>query len=72
MLTNVAEWSGINALLYYGPSLMKAMGLTGDTELILSGFINVVQFIAVIPAIMYLDSLGRKPLLKGKLSSIRY
>lgn len=60
------QWSGINALLYYGPSLMHSIGLEGDTvSLVMSGFINVMQLIAVIPAFFLLDSIGRRPLLKG-------
>jgi hypothetical protein len=60
MLThNTAEWSGINALLYYGPTLVQSIGLHGDTvSLVVSGGIGVVQFIAVVPAILYIDRLG--------------
>lgn len=66
---SIVEWSGINALLYYGPSLMAAVGLHDETMLIMAGFINVVQLIAVVPAIIYLDDWGRKPLLKCKSTS---
>ncbi|KAF8161635.1 general substrate transporter [Crassisporium funariophilum] len=60
------QWSGINALLYYGPTLVHSIGLRGDTvTLLVSGGIGVVQFIAVLPAIVYIDRLGRKPLLRG-------
>lgn len=59
------QWSGINALLYYGPILMHQIGLGGDTiELIGSGAVGIVQFIAVVPAILFIDRLGRKPLLQ--------
>lgn len=60
------QWSGINALLYYGPTLIREIGLEGDTvSLVVSGGIGIVQFIAVLPAIAYIDSLGRKALLRG-------
>jgi len=60
------QWSGINALLYYGPTLVKSLGLQGDTvTLMVSGGIGIVQFIAVFPAIIYIDRWGRKPLLRG-------
>ena len=56
--TNV-EWSGINALIYYGPLLMMRIGLDGDVlELLGSGGIGIVQFLAVIPAILYIDRIG--------------
>ncbi|KAF9784036.1 general substrate transporter [Thelephora terrestris] len=60
------QWSGINALLYYGPTLIREIGLKGDTvSLVVSGGIGIVQFIAVLPAIAYIDSVGRKALLRG-------
>ncbi|KAI0686499.1 general substrate transporter [Cytidiella melzeri] len=59
------QWSGINALLYYGPTLMKELGLQGDTvTLMVSGGIGIVQFLSVFPVILYIDRLGRKPLLR--------
>ncbi|KAG6842121.1 hypothetical protein H0H93_004119, partial [Arthromyces matolae] len=59
------EWSGINALLYYGPTIVPSIGLRGDTvTLVVSGGIGIVQFLAVIPAILFIDRLGRKPLLR--------
>jgi len=68
-----AEWSGINALLYYGPTLVKEIGLKGDTvSLVVSGGIGIVQFIAVLPAIAYIDKVGRKPLLRGSCCSSRF
>jgi hypothetical protein len=43
---------------------MATVGLHDETMLIMAGLINIVQMIAVVPAIMYLDDWGRKPLLK--------
>lgn len=67
------QWSGINALLYYGPILMKSVGLgsgnsngsENDTAtLMVSGGIGIVQFLSVFPVILIIDKLGRKPLLR--------
>jgi Sugar (and other) transporter len=56
----LAEWSGINALIYYGPLLMRNLGLNGSTvNLLVAGGINIVQFLAVFPAILYIDRWGR-------------
>ena len=67
ILRRGAEWIGINALLYYGPTLVRALGLQGDeVTLVVSGGIGIVQFLAVLPAIVFIDRLGRKPLLRGK------
>ncbi len=55
----ILEWSGINALLYYGPILVKSVGLSGEkVTLLVSGGIGVVQFFAVIPAISQIDRIG--------------
>ncbi|KAL0572298.1 hypothetical protein V5O48_009664 [Marasmius crinis-equi] len=60
------QWSGINALLYYGPTLVESIGFTGNkTTLLVSGGIGLVQFFAVLPTIAYIDRWGRKPLLRG-------
>ena len=53
------EWSGINALLYYGPTIVQSIGLGGDTvTLVVSGGISVVQFLACLPSIVLIDRLG--------------
>lgn len=60
------QWSGINALIYYGPTFVRSLGLQGeDITLLVSGVIGIVQFFAVLPAIAFLDRAGRKPLLRG-------
>ncbi|KAF8633067.1 hypothetical protein AX17_004685 [Amanita inopinata Kibby_2008] len=66
------QWSGINALLYYGPTLVDSVGWgsgsqagSDDTEtLVISGGIGIVQFLSVVPVIILIDRLGRKPLLR--------
>ncbi|KAF8845934.1 general substrate transporter [Paxillus ammoniavirescens] len=66
MMMFFQQWSGINALLYYGPTLVRNIGVDGnEVTLLVSGGIGIIQAIAVIPAILYLDKWGRKPLLKG-------
>ncbi|EPT00414.1 hypothetical protein FOMPIDRAFT_1023794 [Fomitopsis schrenkii] len=66
MIMFFQQWSGINALLYYGPTLMRELGLQGESvTLTVSGGIGIVQFLAVLPAIVFIDRIGRKPLLRG-------
>ncbi|KAG2015214.1 sugar transporter [Coprinopsis cinerea AmutBmut pab1-1] len=65
MIMFFQQWSGINALLYYGPTLVESIGFKGDTvTLAVSGGIGIVQFLAVLPAIVIIDKIGRKPLLR--------
>ena len=57
------QFVGINALIYYSPTLFKTMGLDHSMQLILSGVLNVTQLIGVTTSIFTMDSLGRKTLL---------
>ncbi|KAF9052243.1 general substrate transporter [Hymenopellis radicata] len=57
------QWSGINALLYYGPTLLSTLGFSDN--LVISGGIGVTQLVAVFPAIALIDRVGRKPLLRS-------
>lgn len=58
------QWTGINAVLYYAPTIFENLGLdqTG-VSLLATGVVGIVMFIATIPAVMYVDSWGRKPTL---------
>lgn len=58
------QWTGINAVLYYAPQIFGALGLSSNTtSLLATGVVGVAMFLATIPAILYIDRLGRKPVL---------
>ncbi|KAJ4371000.1 hypothetical protein N0V86_008694 [Didymella sp. IMI 355093] len=58
------QWTGINAILYYAPSIFSQLGLTGNTtSLLATGVVGIVMFLATIPAVLYIDRVGRKPVL---------
>ncbi|EJT96717.1 general substrate transporter [Dacryopinax primogenitus] len=58
------QWTGVNAILYYAPSIFGALGLTGNTvQLLATGVVGIVMWIATIPAVIWVDDLGRKPVL---------
>ena len=41
------QWTGINAILYYAPSIFGQLGLTGNTtSLLATGVVGIVMFIA--------------------------
>jgi hypothetical protein len=56
------EWSGVNALLYYAPTLIRSLGFNDERSdevvLILAGFVSITQFFAVGPAISLIDTIG--------------
>ncbi|KAH7078638.1 MFS sugar transporter-like protein [Paraphoma chrysanthemicola] len=58
------QWTGINAILYYAPTIFNGLGLSSNSvSLLATGVVGIVMFIATIPAVMYVDSWGRKPVL---------
>ena len=58
------QWTGINAVLYYAPAIFEQLGFTDNTiSLLATGVVGIVMFIATIPAVLYIDRVGRKPVL---------
>ncbi|KAG7571074.1 hypothetical protein FFLO_01038 [Filobasidium floriforme] len=54
------QFVGINALIYYSPTLFETLGLDYERRLSLSGIMNVVQLVAVMIALVYIERFGRK------------
>jgi MFS family permease len=58
------QWTGINAILYYAPTIFASLGLSSNTtSLLATGVVGVAMFLATIPSVLYIDKLGRKPIL---------
>ncbi|KAI8883646.1 general substrate transporter [Backusella circina FSU 941] len=55
------QFTGINSIMYYAPTIFKQAGV-GDTasSLIASGVNGVLNVLATIPAVLYIDRLGRR------------
>ncbi|PPR04388.1 hypothetical protein CVT24_013217 [Panaeolus cyanescens] len=61
------QWSGINALLYYAPTLLTSLGFSSTSStLLIAGGIGITQLLAVFPAILVIDDerIGRRGLLR--------
>ncbi|WYZ42394.1 hypothetical protein EsH8_VI_000093 [Colletotrichum jinshuiense] len=54
------QFVGINALIYYSPTLFATMGLDSNMQLIMSGVLNCVQLVGVIPSLWTMDRFGRR------------
>ena len=54
---------GINALIYYSPTLFETMGLDREMQLIMSGILNVTQLLGVSTTVWTMDYVGRRALL---------
>lgn len=58
------QWTGINAIIYYAPRIFEQIGLQGGTiPLLATGIVGVVNFVMTIPAVLFVDNFGRKPML---------
>ncbi|PVH78286.1 general substrate transporter [Cadophora sp. DSE1049] len=56
------QFSGINAFIYYAPTLFQSIGQSPEMSLILSGVFNVLQLVAVAICFVVIDKVGRRPL----------
>ncbi|KAF1843860.1 general substrate transporter [Cucurbitaria berberidis CBS 394.84] len=57
------QFVGINALIYYSPSLFETLGQGYEMQLLLSGIINCTQLVGVVTSLWTMDRFGRRPLL---------
>lgn len=58
------QWTGINAILYYAPTIFQQLGQSSNTvSLLATGVVGIVMFVATIPAVLWVDRIGRKPVL---------
>ncbi|KAH8704830.1 putative MFS monosaccharide transporter [Talaromyces proteolyticus] len=57
------QFVGINALIYYSPTLFASMGVDYDMQLALSGVLNITQLVGVSTSVWTMDKFGRRALL---------
>ena len=64
VLISICSLQLTNLVLYYAPSIFGELGLSSNTtSLLATGVVGIVMLIATIPAILYIDNIGRKPAL---------
>ncbi|KAK2051150.1 MFS general substrate transporter [Colletotrichum caudatum] len=56
------QFSGINAFIYYVPTLCQTLGQDYEMSLIMSGVFNMLQLAAVSVCFLIIDKVGRRPL----------
>ncbi|OJD34080.1 high-affinity glucose protein [Diplodia corticola] len=56
------QFSGINAFIYYAPTLFQSLGQSAEMSLVLSGVFNTLQLVAVALCFVIIDKVGRRPL----------
>lgn len=62
VLTALSQLSGINGIIFYGPTIMKSAGIITSDALFYQVILGVANTVFTIVAIMKVDSWGRRPL----------
>ncbi|MCH8626785.1 sugar porter family MFS transporter [Arsenicicoccus piscis] len=57
------QMSGINAILYYAPEVMKRAGASTDAAFLMSVAVGVMNLIATMSALTVIDKIGRRKLM---------
>jgi MFS transporter, SP family, arabinose:H+ symporter len=70
MLAVFQQFSGINAIIYYGPRIFESAGMNVDDALIFQTIIGVINLVFTFVAIKTADKLGRKFLLVTGLTGM--
>ncbi len=58
----LGQFMGVNAVLYYGPTIFENAGLSGGDSLYFQVFIGLVNMITTVLALLIIDKVGRKKL----------
>ncbi|EFV12435.1 MFS transporter [Segniliparus rugosus] len=58
-----AQLTGVNAVVYYGPAIFKAMGFGENDALTVSAGVQAASLASVLLAMAVVDRLGRRPVL---------
>ncbi|MFE9172890.1 sugar porter family MFS transporter [Streptomyces kebangsaanensis] len=69
-LAAAQQFSGINTIIYYAPTLMQKTGLSASNSIFYSVAIGVINLIMTIVAIKLVDRVGRRPLLLSSLAGM--
>jgi len=64
-LAILSQFTGINAIIYYGPRIMEEAGLQLSDALGGQVIIGIVNVLATVVAILRIDKFGRKRLMRG-------
>ena len=69
-LAILSQFTGINAIIYYGPRIMEEAGIQLSNALGGQVIIGIVNVVATLVAIMRIDKYGRKKLMLGGITGM--
>ena len=70
ILAALQQFSGINTILYYAPTIMKETGLSASNAIFYSVFIGVINVVMTVVSTRLVERLGRRPLLLLSLAGM--
>ncbi|MEK7718663.1 MAG: sugar porter family MFS transporter [Bacteroidota bacterium] len=66
----LGQFMGVNAVLYYGPTIFADSGLSSGDSLFYQVLVGLVNVIATVIALIIIDKVGRKPLVYWGVSGM--
>jgi SP family arabinose:H+ symporter-like MFS transporter len=69
-LSVFGQLTGINAVIYYGPEILKQAGIQFGNALQFQTILGLINLIFTILALLLIDKLGRRPLLVGGMAVV--
>ena len=69
-LSVFGQLTGINAVIYYGPEILKQAGIQFGNALQFQTILGIINLVFTILALLLIDKLGRRPLLVGGMAAV--
>jgi len=69
-LSVFGQMTGVNIVIYYGPSILKQAGLEMGSALQYQVALGIVNLVFTLIALSVIDRLGRRPLLIGGMAAV--
>jgi len=69
-LSVFGQLTGVNAVIYYGPSILEQAGIQFSNALQFQIFLGFINLVFTILAMLVIDRLGRRPLLIGGMALV--
>jgi sugar porter (SP) family MFS transporter len=66
----LGQFMGVNAVLYYGPTIFESSGLSQGSSLLNQTLVGLVNFLTTVIAVMIIDRVGRKRLVYWGVSGM--
>jgi SP family arabinose:H+ symporter-like MFS transporter len=69
-LSVFGQLTGINAVIYYGPEILKQAGIQFGNALQFQTMLGIINLVFTLLALLLIDKLGRRPLLIGGMAAV--